>query len=89
MLILTCWLELVPSWGQVGSKLGQVGTKIRPNGVHKQTIHTFTCLPRSAEPVSIDQGSNGEATRMQQGSNEDGTGVDPGQIFGVFSERFR
>ena len=38
VLIFTRWLELVPSWVQVGSKLGQVGTKIGPNGVHKQII---------------------------------------------------
>ena len=84
--------KLGPSWVQVGSKLGQVGPRWyqdRTKRAHKQIIHTFTAPPKGPQPANMAGRSNKEATKEQQGSNKDGPGVDPGQIFGIFSERFR
>ena len=79
------WSKLDPSWVQVAPSWYQDRTK----RAHKQIIHTFTAPPKGLQPANIARRSNTEATREQQGSNNDGPGVDPAQIFGVFSERFR
>ena len=96
MLIFTRWLELVASWVQVGSKLGLSWVQVAPSWyqdrtkrAHKQIIHTFTAPPKGPQPANVARRSNRAATGEQQGGNTDGPGVDPKQIFGIFSERFR
>ena len=99
MLIFTCWLELVPSWVQVESKLDPSWVQVasswyqdRAKRAHKQIIHTFTAPPKGPQPANMARRREEEQRgrdEEQQGSNKDGPGVDPGHIFGIFSERFR
>ena len=86
----------MPSWVQVGSKLDPSWVQVAPSWsqdrterAHKQIKHTFTAPPKGPQPANMAGRREEEATARGQGSNKDGPGVDPGHIFGIFSERFR
>ena len=67
------WIQVAPSWYQDRTKRA-----------HKQIIHTFTAPQEGPQPANMAGGREEEATRKQRGSNKDGTGVDPGQMWCIF-----